>query len=130
MKQIVVFLLLFNAAAFAWNDIELSGLVLDRTISRFGKDFSFYYTGYWRDMPSTEGITVVIYEQVYPQAGTFLWVEMNQQRIYQTYFGRRHNNVRDMAEQAVLASINELATLRTAQMLNGERLHNSNNKEH
>ena len=127
MKQIVVFLLLFNPAAIAWNDIELSGLVLDRTISRFGKDFNFYYTGYWRDMPSTEGITVVIYEQVYPQAGTFLWVEMNQQRIYQTYFGRRHNDVRDMAEQAVLASINELATLRAAQMLNGERLHNINN---
>ncbi len=99
------------------DDIELSGLVLDRTISRFGKDFSFYYSGYWRDMPGTEGVSVVIYEQVYPQAGTVLWIEMNQQKIYQTYFGRRYNDVKQMAEQAVLASINELANIQTEKML-------------
>lgn len=99
------------------NDIELSGLVLDRTISRFGKDFTFYYAGYWRDMPSTEGVTVVIYEQVYPQAGTVLWLEMNQKKIYQTYFGRRYNDVKHMAEQAVLLSVNELANIQTEKML-------------
>ena len=99
------------------NDIELSGLVLDRTISRFGKDFTFYYAGYWRDMPATEGVTVVIYEQVYPQAGTFLWIEMNQKQIYQTYFGRRYNDVKQMAEQAVLLSVNELANIQTEKML-------------
>lgn len=68
-------------------------------------------------MPSTEGITVVIYEQVYPQAGTFLWVEMDQKRIYQTYFGRRQNDVRQMAEQAILLSVNELASIQTEKML-------------
>ena len=99
------------------NDIELGGLVLDRTISRFGKDFLFYYSGYWRDMPATEGVSVVIYEQVYPQAGTFLWVEMNQQRVYQTYFGRRYNNVKEMAEQAILRSINELANIQASMLL-------------
>ncbi|WP_460858032.1 curli production assembly/transport protein CsgE [Rheinheimera gaetbuli] len=108
--------LLLSVPAVA-DDIALGGLVLDRTISRFGKDFSFYYSGYWRDMPSTEGVTVVIYEQVYPQAGTFLWVEMNQKRIYQTYFGRRYNDVKNMAEQAVLLSINELANIQTEKML-------------
>ncbi|MBU1308934.1 MAG: curli production assembly/transport protein CsgE [Gammaproteobacteria bacterium] len=109
-------LLLFSVPALA-DDIALGGLVLDRTISRFGKDFSFYYSGYWRDMPATEGVTVVIYEQVYPQAGTFLWVEMNQKRIYQTYFGRRYNDVKHMAEQAVLLSVNELANIQTEKML-------------
>lgn len=99
------------------NDIELGGLVLDRTISRFGKDFLFYYSGYWRDMPSTDGITVVVYEQVYPQAGTFLWLEINQKRIYQTYFGRRYNDVKQMAEQAVLLSVNELANIQAEKML-------------
>lgn len=107
----------FNAPRVHANDIELSGMVLDRSISRFGKDFAFYYSGYWRDMPSTEGVTVVIYEQVYPQSGTFLWVEMNQTRVYQTYFGRRYNDVKQMAEQAVLLSINELANIQTGKML-------------
>lgn len=112
-------LFLLSAPAFA-DDIALSGLVLDRTISRFGKDFAFYYSGYWRDMPSTEGVSVVIYEQVYPQAGTFLWVEMNQKRIYQTYFGRRYNDVKHMAEQAVLLSVNELANIQTEKMLGSD----------
>ena len=98
-------------------DIELEGLVLDRTISRFGKDFTYHYAGYWRDMPSTEGVTVVIFEQVYPQAGTYLWVEMNQTKIYHTHFGRRYNDVKQMAEQAILQSINELANIETARML-------------
>ncbi|MDP2713367.1 curli production assembly/transport protein CsgE [Rheinheimera sp.] len=121
MKFIATLLLLCCSAIVPATDIELGGLVLDRTISRFGKDFTFYYSGYWRDMPSTDGITVVIYEQVYPQAGTFLWVEMNQTRVYQTYFGRRYNDVKQMAEQAVILSINELANIQTGKML-GEQL--------
>ena len=121
MKFISILLLLCCCATTQATDIELGGLVLDRTISRFGKDFTFYYSGYWRDMPSTDGVTVVIYEQVYPQAGTFLWVEINQTRVYQTYFGRRYNDVKQMAEQAVLLSINELANIQTGKML-GEPL--------
>ncbi|MDX1537821.1 curli production assembly/transport protein CsgE [Arsukibacterium sp.] len=117
MKIPFLLLILLLPVKVAANDIELSGLVIDRTISRFGKDFMFYYSGYWRDMPETEGVSVVIYEQVYPQAGTFLWVEMNQRRVYQTYFGRRYNNVKDMAEQAILRSINELAEIQARTLL-------------
>ena len=46
---------------------------------------------------------------------------MNQTRIYQTYFGRRYNNVKQMAEQAVLLSLNELANIQADKML-GETL--------
>jgi curli production assembly/transport component CsgE len=120
MKVFFLLLFLLLPAKVAANDIELSGLVIDRTISRFGKDFMFYYAGYWRDMPATEGVSVVIYEQVYPQAGTFLWVELNQQRVYQTYFGRRYNDVKQMAEQAILQSINELANIQSSLLLGDE----------
>lgn len=90
------------------SQIELSGIVLDRTITRFGKDFFFFYAGYWRDIPSTEGLTVVIHEQVFPQAGTRLWVELEQETIFQTYFGRRHTDVRKVAEQAILISLDKV----------------------
>lgn len=93
-------------------EIELSGLVLDRTITRFGKDFFFYYTGYWRDIPDTEGLTVVVHEQVFPQAGTRLWVEIEQQTIFQTYFGRRHTDVKKVAEQAILISLDRVADIK------------------
>lgn len=93
-------------------DIELSGIVLDRTITRFGKDFFFYYTGYWRDVPDTEGLTVVVHEQVFPQAGTRLWVEMEQETIFQTHFGRRHTDVKKVAEQAVLISLDKVVEIK------------------
>ncbi|MCC5825246.1 curli production assembly/transport protein CsgE [Alkalimonas sp.] len=119
--KIIIYLLLFIVASFTpqsiSRDITLGGLVLDRTVTRFGKDFVFYYSGYWRDIPATDNITVVIYEQVYPQAGTVLWVEMNDRRIYQTYFGRRYNDVKETAEQAVLQSLTELARIQADRIL-------------
>ncbi|MGM0429683.1 MAG: curli production assembly/transport protein CsgE [Pseudomonadota bacterium] len=111
LKKLIFALILMTPFSQA-DEIELGGMVLDRTISRFGKDFFFYYTSYWRDIPSTNGITVVINERVYPQAGTYLWVEMEQQKVFETYFGRRQNDVKKLAEQAILISINEVARIK------------------
>ena len=114
-------LLTFGSVALVLPAAELSlgGMVLDRTLSRFGKDFSFYYASYWRELPGTEGITVVIHEQVYPQAGTLLWVEMDQQRIFQATFGRRQNDVKQLAEQAILQSVQLLAVKNADALLGG-----------
>lgn len=110
VKSYAVLLVLALAAlSAAANELNLGGMVLDRTLSRFGKDFSFYFASYWRELPGTAGTTIVIYEQVYPQAGTRLWIEMDQQVIYQTTFGRRQNDVKAQAEQAILQSIQLLA---------------------
>lgn len=100
-------------------ELSLGGMVLDRSISRFGKDFSFYFASYWRELPGTDGTTIVIHEQVYPQAGTLIWVEMDQQRIFQATFGRRQNDVKQLAEQAILQSI-QLLALKNADQLLGE----------
>ncbi|MDD4865371.1 MAG: curli production assembly/transport protein CsgE [Alishewanella agri] len=120
MKQwLCVFFFLFCLTP-AKAEIELSGMVLDRTISRFGKDFVFYFSSYWREVPSTDGVTIVVYEQIYPQAGTFLWVELEQKRIYQNYFGRRHNDVKQMAEQAILIAVDELVKIKTEEWFGAE----------
>ena len=95
-------------------------MVLDRTISRFGKDFVFYFSSYWREVPSTDGVTIVVYEQIYPQAVNFLWVELDQRRIYQNYFGRRQNDVKQMAEQAILIAVDELVKIKTEEWFGAE----------
>jgi curli production assembly/transport component CsgE len=104
----------------AGDDLLVSGMVLDRTISGFGRDFSYYFSAYWRDLPATAGMTLVIQERVYPQAGTLLWLELNQRRIYQTYLGRRQQDMRMFAEQAVIATIEEIARLQSANMLGAD----------
>lgn len=94
------------------DDIEISGLVIDRTLTCFGKDFGFYYASYWRELPFTQGVNVTLYETVFPQAGTVLTLEVNGTRIYSTHFGRRANPVKESAEQAILLTIDYLALIR------------------
>ena len=106
------FLLLASPISLADNDIEISGLVIDRTLTRFGKDFGFYYSSYWRELPFTQGFNVTLYETVFPQAGTVLSLEVNGTRIYTTHFGRRANPVKESAEQAILITIDYLAQVR------------------
>ena len=90
-------------------DIEISGLLLDRTLSRSGKEFYHTYSLLWQDMPSTTGINVVIKEAVVPRAGTKLFVEVNSKAIYATYMGRRIEPVKDKVEQAIFATIDAIA---------------------
>lgn len=120
MKNGFLALILLFCLAPAKAEVELSGIVLDRTISRFGKDFVFYFSSYWREVPATDGSTIVVYEQIYPQAGTFLWVELDQRRIYQNYFGRRQNDVKQMAEQAILVAVDELVKIKTEEWFGAE----------
>lgn len=120
MKNGFLALILLFCLVPAKAEIELSGIVLDRTISRFGKDFVFYFSSYWREVPATDGSTIVVYEQIYPQAGTFLWVELDQRRIYQNYFGRRQNDVKQMAEQAIIVAVDELVKIKTEEWFGAE----------
>lgn len=101
------------------DDIEISGLVIDRTLTRFGKDFVFYYASYWRDLPFTQGSNVTLYETVFPQAGTLLTLEVNGVTIYKTHFGRRTSPIKERAEQAILQTIDYLAQVR-ANAITGE----------
>lgn len=94
------------------DDVEISGLVIDRTLTRFGKEFSFHYSSYWRELPFTQGFNVTLIETVFPQAGTLLVLEINGTRIYSTHFGRRASSIKDKAEQAVLITVDYLAQVR------------------
>lgn len=99
------------------SDIELDGIVVDRTLTRFGKEFLYYYSGYWRDLPNTQGFIVTVHETVYPQAGTKLWIEVNQQKVFETYFGRRYNNIKEKADQGMLATIDKVTEIKANIML-------------
>lgn len=117
---LLLFLFTFPAAAVAVeDDIEISGLVIDRTLTRFGKDFGFYYSGYWRDLTFTQGFNVTLYETVFPQAGTQLTLEVNGKAIYRTHFGRRANPIKERAEQAILLTIDHIAQIK-ANAVTGE----------
>ena len=92
------------------SEVEIGGLVLDRSITRFGKEFSYEFSVLWREVPDTSGYNITIVESVIPQSGTVLWVDINQEKVYQTFFGRRNNStVKRTAEIAVQQVIKHIA---------------------
>ncbi|AXT32559.1 curli production assembly protein CsgE [Pseudoalteromonas tunicata] len=90
-------------------EIEIGGLLLDRSLSRSGHEFYAKFSLLWQDVPNTSGINVVIKETVMPRAGTRLVLEMNNQVIYATYLGRRIESVEDKVEQAIFTTIDAIA---------------------
>ncbi|WP_238937608.1 curli production assembly/transport protein CsgE [Pseudoalteromonas sp. S16_S37] len=89
---------------------EISGFLLDQSISRSGHEFYRQLSTLWLDIPSTAGATVTIKETLIPKAGTILTVELNNQAVYKTYLGRRLKPVDDQVEEAALTLIKVLAS--------------------
>ena len=101
--------LCFSSASFGADELEIDGLLLDRSISRFGHQFYYEFSNYWRDLPSTAGFNIEIKETVIPKAGTQLSLIMNNQLVYATYLGRRLEPLDERVEQAVYTVIDAMA---------------------
>ena len=93
------------------SEIVLSGIVLDRTISRFGKEFVRQFNLSWQDVPETAGVNLVIKETKLPRSGTRLVIEVNGRLIYQTYFGMRQKTVEEVVKQAIYYAIEGVARI-------------------
>lgn len=90
-------------------EIVLSGIVLDRTISRFGKEFVRQFTLSWQNIPKTAGVNLVIKETKLPRSGTRLVIEVKGLIVYQTYFGMKQKPMKDAIKQAIYYSMEGVA---------------------
>ncbi|WP_283241202.1 CsgE family curli-type amyloid fiber assembly protein [Pseudoalteromonas rubra] len=91
-------------------EVELGGLVIDQSISRFGYQFYFDFSQLWRDVPTTAGVNITIKETVLPRAGTRLQVFMNNQLVYATAMGRRGGPLKSRVEAALFAIMDAMAS--------------------
>lgn len=108
-KKVILLLVLCCSSVTLAKDVEVGGLLLDSTISRFGHEFYYQFSQFWPDIPNTDGINVQIKEQVVPRAGTKLTVLMNHQVIYITHLGRRQSPIKPRVEQAIYILIEAIA---------------------
>ncbi len=96
---------------------EIGGLVIDRTITRFGKVFYQDFTTLWREIKGSQNYSLAIIEKPLPQSGTVLWIELQGKKIYQTYFGRRHSgDNQQITYQAIQIVTNKIVDIMTQQM--------------
>lgn len=91
------------------SEIEISGLILDNTISRQGHDFATQLSRFWQEIPNTFGRNVVVKEIIVPQAGTRLDVIFDNKIIYRTYLGRRLLPLDERVGQAVFLLVDAVA---------------------
>ncbi|QFU07041.1 curli assembly protein CsgE (plasmid) [Pseudoalteromonas sp. THAF3] len=114
LTTLIVLLALTHTSSKA-QEVEIDGLVLDRSISRFGHQFYFNFSQLWRDLPDTSGTNVVIKETVLPRAGTRLEVLMNNELVYVTFMGRRGGPLKERVESAMFAIMDAMARARFKQ---------------
>ena len=110
-QYIYLFILLtfFTPLSNASADLEIDGLLLNKSISRFGYQFYSEFSNYWRELPSTAGFNVEIKETVIPRAGTKLVLIMNHKIIYATHLGRKLEPLDERVEQAVHSVMDAMA---------------------
>lgn len=111
MKLILVITLFFLALSHVVKsqEIVISGLILDSTISRQGHEFAKNLGRYWQEIPNTFGKNVVVKEIIVPQAGTQVNVIYDNKIIFRTYFGRRLMPLENKVNQAVVMLIEAVA---------------------
>jgi len=109
LKNCILLLLLLTPMKLIATELEIGGLLLDNTISRQGREFSYRFSQLWQDLPNSEGINVHIKEQVLPRSGTKLTVKMNDRVVYVTYMGRRQEPIKSRVEQAMFILIEAMA---------------------
>ncbi|MEZ7276527.1 curli production assembly/transport protein CsgE [Pseudoalteromonas sp. 68 DY56-GL68] len=109
LTRIYCIFLAFTCFTSQAKELEIDGLVLDRSISRLGHQFYFEFANLWRDLPSTAGFNIEIKETVLPRAGTRLVLRMNNQIVYVTYLGRRLEPLDERVKQAMYSVMDAMA---------------------
>ncbi|ESP92846.1 MULTISPECIES: curli assembly protein CsgE [Pseudoalteromonas] len=122
MKHLLCMLILFGLCSTSiaqtskqTEEVELGGLVMDQSISRFGYQFYYDFSQLWRELPNTSGVNITIKETVLPRAGTRLDVRMNRRLVYSTAMGRRGGPMDERVEAALFAVMDAMASDRYQQ---------------
>lgn len=109
LQRIFLTLTLWLSSPAIAEEVEVGGLLLDNTITRFGHEFYYQFSRFWSDIPNTDGVNVQIKEQIVPRAGSKLTVVMNHQIIYVTHLGRRQSPLKPRVEQSIFILIEAIA---------------------
>lgn len=100
--------------------LEISGLMLDETKTKIGRDFYEYFNTHWQEI---KGINYTITITELPSAirGSIMRIKWNDEVIYQAILNPRPGQVEKTAKQAVLeVQVYALKQLTTQQQLEEE----------
>lgn len=97
-STLIAFTVVSNASASTIED-EISGFVLDRTITRFGHDFARHLSDF-RSMNDLGDYNLTVYERPSARWGNLIWVEQNGDNIFQILLSPKTSDIASIAENA------------------------------
>jgi hypothetical protein len=81
--------------------LEIDGLVVDETQTKLGRDFYDIFFGRWEAPPNAVNFTVTIREQILPNRGTRIVVQVNDGVAFQAYLQPRYDAIEEAAWRGV-----------------------------
>lgn len=88
-------------------EAELSGLIIDNTITRFGHDFHRYLSFQLQDASALEA-DLVVRERPSARWGSLIWVEYGQRTVYRRFLQPNVAEIEDIATQAAQLILEEV----------------------
>jgi curli production assembly/transport component CsgE len=95
---LAILLLTLSLVAVAQSNIEINGLVVDQTISRVGHLFYEELINGWEVPDQTSTITVRERPDIF--AGNIVWIEINDNIVFQDRIGTRPTGIEEKAQSA------------------------------
>jgi len=106
-------------------DFGIGGLVIDRTQSKWGRDFVDLFNKSF-NAPVQMNYTILVEEKPLPRFGTVILIKLNGNYIYQKFIQPRYETIKKDAEQASLIAGSYLANYQQIQReLQGDDLKGS-----
>lgn len=78
----------------------VSGLIVDNTRTFMGRQFYDVFATAWSDQGVADGKNLSVHEQPTAVSGTRIWVEYNQQALFQTFLSPTRARIDAAAKQA------------------------------
>ena len=87
------------------DDIEISGIVIDATQTKLGKDFYDLFYQQWNELENIPVQSITINERALPQLGSQISVEVEDHLVFLQYIQPRYEIIEQMAEYALQQTI-------------------------
>jgi curli production assembly/transport component CsgE len=81
-------------------DVELEGILVDRTITHLGHEFYQYFSNAWIAQGGTERYNLVVNERPSARWGSLIWIEHEHRQVYRRFVYPGRGDIKITAEQA------------------------------
>lgn len=96
---------------------DVTGTVIDQTITVIGHDFYNYFSDKWRDQGETARYNLAIFERPSARWGNLIWIEYNRSTIYRIFSTQRRADIRAQSEAAVKIVAERIADMEVRKLL-------------